>query len=144
MATARADEKIRETPPPSRAPADDQWRACREMPSGSPSKWVRCRWRPPEPTKNSGNHHVLIGLRQFAQRRSWFTTLQEHSTSTIIRKKYSYRRVPVPEAQPLQFMLRFHMRHRDLQYRRRPVDEPCGCDPRATDIFGVEGGFQHQ
>ena len=62
----------------------------------------------------------------------------------IVGLKDSHRRVSVPEAQPLEFVLAFHVRHGELQYRGGPVRERHRRYPRATQLLVVERRAERQ
>jgi len=50
-----------------------------------------------------------------------------HGAKLNVALKESHRRASVPEAQPLGFVLAFHVRHAELQYGGGPVREQIGA-----------------
>jgi hypothetical protein len=52
--------------------------------------------------------------------------------------------VPVPESQTVDFVLPFHMRHPQFQYRGCPVRAHCCGYPRTTHLVSAEGVEERQ
>ncbi len=94
--------------------------------------------RTPKPAEQPCDDDVLLGFRKSTQRRTGRAALQKRGIKLIVGVEESYGRVTVPEAQSVELVPGFHVRHAELEYRGRSVSESDGSHPRATDIGAVE------
>ena len=105
---------------------------------------VRRCGRAPETAEQPGDDDILFRLGQLAERRSRFAALQQHRVEVLIGFEQAHGRVTIPEAQRLDLVLAFHVRHPELEDRAGSVAAHGGRDPRAAHLVAVEWGSQRQ
>ena len=66
----------------------------------------------PETAEQPGNDHILFRLREVAERRAGFASLQQHRVEGGIGVKQADGRIAIPEAQSLDLVDAFQVRHR--------------------------------
>src|SRR5216684_5440420 len=111
---------------------------------GKRTEWMWCRWLAPEPAEQAGDDDILFELWQLAERRARFAPLQQHRVEVGIEFEQPHGRVTIPEAEGLELVRRFHMRHTEFQHGASAVATHGGRHPRAAPIAAVEGGPQRQ
>jgi hypothetical protein len=99
---------------------------------GERTEGMRRHWGAPETTKQPGDDDILVGFRQIPERRPRFATFQQQRIDVRVRLEQAHGRVTIPEAQPLELVCRFHVRHSKLEHDGRAVAADRGRDPPRT------------
>ena len=99
---------------------------------------VRRGWRAPEPTEKLRDHEILLGFWDRAQNRTRHAALKQHGAKVVVRFKQLHGRISVPEAQAMDLVLTFHVRHPELQDCGAPVGPQSWGHPCATHLFTIE------
>lgn len=103
-----------------------------------------CGRRGPHSTEQTCDRNVLVRFRQRAKRGSRLAALEQHHVETFVRREHAHGWVAVPEAQSLNLMLAFHVRHAQFEDRRRAAGEvDCG-DVRTCYVVADEGRTKTQ
>src|ERR1700722_8765608 len=84
----------------------------------------------PNPFEHPRNDFILRCLRFGSKGRSRLATLQQHSSALIVCLNEFYCGISVPEAQSFDFVLAFHVRHREFEHCRRVIPTDNRSDPR--------------
>ena len=94
-----------------------------------------CRRRAPKATEKPSDYQILFGFRQRAQRCPWLRAFQQHCAQLVVGVQEPYRWISIPEAQPLDFVFRFEVRHAELQYGGGSVRTRHRRHPRASRLL---------
>src|SRR5579872_2515779 len=98
--------------------------------------------RAPHAAKQCGDHDILLGLRQLVEGRSRLTTLQKHCAGIVVGIEKPNGGIAIPEAQSLDLLRTFHVRHPELQYCGCSIDARRRRHPRAADVGAIKRGTE--